>query len=75
MDGKIVHAVQPNLSLGEIGNSVLCIPSQKELRNFEELITPIFYKKRINWQKIWTLEKLRDMLLPKIMSGEVRVIK
>jgi type I restriction enzyme S subunit len=74
MDGKIVHAVQPNLSLGEIGNSVLCIPSQKELHNFEELITPIFYKKRINRNKIHTLEELRDTLLPKLMSGEVRVM-
>jgi type I restriction enzyme S subunit len=73
MDGKVVHAVQPNLSLCEIGNSAVCIPNQKELHSFKELIVPIFSKKKTNGQQIHTIENLRNALLPKLMSGEVRV--
>jgi type I restriction enzyme S subunit len=73
MDGKIVHAVQPNLSLGEIGNTTLKIAPPNQLREFEMIVNPIFDKKRRNTYQIRTLEKLRDTLLPKLMSGEVRV--
>ena len=74
MDGKIVHAVQPNLSLGEIGNSIIKFPSQDVLRRFENTIRPIFDKKKNNSLQIRTLETLRDTLLPKLMSGAVRVV-
>ncbi|SDB60812.1 type I restriction enzyme, S subunit [Desulfonatronum thiosulfatophilum] len=73
MDGKIVHAVQPNLSLGEIGNTTFLLPPDDVLREFEKVINPIFEKKRSNTLQIRTLEKLRDTLLPKLMSGEVQV--
>ena len=73
MDGKIVHAVQPNLSLGEISNSTLKMPPSAYMMSFKELIRPLFLKKKYNIFQIRTLEKLRDTLLPKLMSGEVRV--
>jgi type I restriction enzyme, S subunit len=73
MEGKIVHAVQPNLSLGEIGSTTLQRPSNEALNRFETVIQPIFEKKKHNTRNIHTLEKLRDTLLPKLMSGEVRV--
>jgi len=43
------------------------------LIKFEDLIRPYFGKIKINQNQIYTLEKLRDTLLPKLMSGEVRV--
>ncbi|PTQ78211.1 restriction endonuclease subunit S [Nitrosomonas ureae] len=73
MSGKIVHAVQPNLSLGEIGNTSFLLPPENLMRKFEVTIRPIFEKKKINSHQIHTLETLRDTLLPKLMSGEVRV--
>jgi type I restriction enzyme S subunit len=73
MDGKIVHAVQPNLSLGEIGNTLLKLPPFNILHEFGKTVKPIFNKKKHNTFQIRTLEKLRDTLLPKLMSGEVRV--
>lgn len=36
-------------------------------------ISPILEKLESNNKQIRTLEKLRDTLLPKLMSGEVRV--
>lgn len=73
MDGKIVHAVQPNLSLGEIGNTRISLPTKREMDDFHNKIAPLFSKKKVNTELIRTLEKLRDTLLPKMMSGEVRV--
>lgn len=73
MDGKIVHAVQPNLSLREIGNTELKIPPKEIMNEFQKLITPIFEKKYFNNSQIRNLERLRNTLLPKLMSGEVRV--
>jgi type I restriction enzyme, S subunit len=73
VDGKVVHAVQPNLSLGEIGNTTLKIAPIEKLTEFKELINGIFDKKTNNLLQIQTLEKLRDNLLPKLISGEVKI--
>ncbi|MEG2269600.1 MAG: hypothetical protein RSC68_35445, partial [Acinetobacter sp.] len=72
-DGKVVHAVQPNLSLGEIANSCIRLPDQSVLQMFTEQASTYFDKKNANAKQIQTLEQLRDTLLPKLMSGEVRV--
>jgi len=40
---------------------------------FNEIVKPIFKKINSNTRQINILEKLRDILLPKLMSGEVRV--
>lgn len=49
------------------------LPPRKLLSDFNDRISPIFHKIRTNQTQIHTLEKLRDTLLPKLMSGEVRV--
>lgn len=41
--------------------------------NFEKVVEPLFSKLEQNKSQINTLENLRDTLLPKLMSGEVRV--
>lgn len=51
----------------------IIIPPQNIMNNFNETIAPIFIKIKENQKQIHTLEKLRDTLLPKLMSGEVRV--
>lgn len=75
MDGKIVHAVQPNLSLGEIGNTDVLIPPLTYLSEFKKILQPLFLKKKENYLQIRTLENLRETLLPKLMSGEVRCVE
>jgi type I restriction enzyme S subunit len=62
----------------EIAKSVfkeisITIPHQSLLDNFGKTVSPFFYKIKTNQQQIQTLEKLRDTLLPKLMSGDVRV--
>lgn len=49
------------------------IPGKKIMKRFDEVARDVFMKIRSNQLQIRTLEKLRDNLLPKLMSGEVRV--
>ena len=48
-------------------------PNLEYIVDFEKLVCPYFKKLDFNKSQIQTLEKLRDNLLPKLMSGEVRV--
>ena len=51
------------------------IPSESEIRFFEETVALYFYKIFNNKIQIRTLEKLRDTLLSKLMNGDVRVVE
>ena len=73
-EGRVVHAVQPNLSLGEIGSIEFKMPPREILITKMKELEILFDKKEINTNQIRTLSILRDTLLPKLMSGEVRVI-
>jgi type I restriction enzyme S subunit len=52
----------------------IVIPENKILNNFNDAIKPIFEKIKINSLEIQSLSKTRDELLPKLMSGKVRVV-
>ena len=62
-----------NLNTGNFSNIAIPYPGDALLENFHITVTPIFQKVFKNQAQIRTLEKLRDTLLPKLMSGEVRV--
>lgn len=49
------------------------IPPKDILIKFGEVVNPFYNKLKNNYKQIRILEKLRDTLLPKLMSGEVRV--
>lgn len=49
------------------------VPSKVKLNDFDKEIEPIFQKIKSNQTQIRTLTQTRDTLLPKLMSGEVRV--
>ncbi|GAH81827.1 unnamed protein product [marine sediment metagenome] len=51
----------------------IVIPDVITMNNFRAKTEPLFNKIKQNQAQIRTLEKLRDTLLPKLMSGEVRV--
>ena len=51
----------------------LVIPTNDVLLKFKILINPLFSKIDNNSQQIQTLSQLRDRLLPKLMSGEIKV--
>ncbi|EOX3098437.1 restriction endonuclease subunit S [Escherichia coli] len=63
----------PSLKPEDIGNIPFLYPSEEKLKNFHDLVGSYWNKIHNNHKKIQTLETLRDTLLPKLMSGEVRV--
>jgi type I restriction enzyme S subunit len=64
---------QANISPDLIRNIKIIIPDEKTLQDFNKIIQPIFKQISINCFQSQTLSSLRDTLLPKLMSGEVRV--
>lgn len=57
----------------DLDEALVLIPSDKELEDMTKQIEPLIKNIISNQKQIRTLTKLRDTLLPKLMSGEVRV--
>ena len=51
----------------------LILPSEDELAEFQSLVSPMYAQIRINAIESDKLKRLRDSLLPKLMSGEIDV--
>lgn len=66
---SIVEAINSQM----IKEMELLVPDYGKLKEFEEKIKPYFQKIKSNQTQIRTLTQLRNTLLPKLMSGEVRV--
>ena len=63
----------PQITFDQVADLELRLPQGNDLDNLIELLDDILLKQSANNKQIQTLEKLRDTLLPKLMSGEVRV--
>ncbi|HDU8503872.1 restriction endonuclease subunit S [Acinetobacter baumannii] len=57
----------------DLDEAIVKVPSQPTLQEMTTSFEPLMDKLITNLKQIQTLEKLRDTLLPKLMSGEVRV--
>lgn len=51
----------------------LVLPTEDELTEFQSLVSPMYAQMRINAVENDKLKRLRDSLLPKLMSGEIDV--
>ena len=61
------------LNISEIRNLKIPVLNKKQLIEFDSIVTPLFDKITKNYDEIQSLSKLRDTLLPKLMSGEIDV--
>ncbi len=68
-----VGSTQPLLRQSDIKTIGVLLPGKERLHNFEKEVKIFFNKIDKNQTQIHTLEKLRNILLPKLMRGEVRV--
>ena len=66
-------SAQPNISPSQIENIDMIFPNEEKLFSFLNISNPIFNKVLDNNNQIKSLTKTRDTLLPKLMSGQVRV--
>ena len=64
-----------NVNTSTFSNIELVKPKEDIIKDFHKLSNPIFEKVLQNNTQIQTLTKTRDALLPKLMSGEIRVKK
>ncbi|MCI1751771.1 MAG: restriction endonuclease subunit S [Flavobacteriales bacterium] len=75
---ETVHSYANGSTFQEISKAAfksleLTIPPQQRVNDFEQVVQPLFMKIRANLIQARKLTALRDTLLPKLMSGEVRV--
>ena len=68
-----VGSTQPLVRQSDLKNIEISLPNDEIVLIFEQQSKDIFKKINQNKKQIQTLENLRDTLLPKLLSGEVRV--
>ena len=66
-------STQPLITQGDLKSIEIIIPNKSFLKEFEKVSTSFFEKIKNNNSQIQFLTKTRDTLLPKLMSGQVRV--
>ncbi|MFM5840850.1 MULTISPECIES: restriction endonuclease subunit S [Aeromonas] len=69
----ITGAVQAKLSQSNMWRIQFLMPTQSVASAFADLISPMFAKIRANSEQAQTLANLRDTLLPRLISGQLRL--
>ncbi|MCX8514234.1 MAG: restriction endonuclease subunit S [Burkholderiales bacterium] len=64
---SIVKAINSTM----IKNIIIMVPENKSMELFNDQVKPLFNKLKSNQIQIYQLECLRELLLPKLMSGEI----
>ncbi len=70
----VTGAVQPKISQANLNNVSVVIPSKAELSTFNSIVQPIFSQIRNLRAESDRLTATRDILLPRLMSGEIDAI-
>lgn len=66
-------AAIPGINATDLRVIEMLIPSEEILKQFHKVVQPMYKKLLINSKNIQTLNRTRDTLLPKLMSGKIRV--
>ena len=77
ISAHLVHiadgSVQKNLNIGLVSSQPIICPSPKVLAGFDNLSQPLLDRIRENCLQAQTLATLRDTLLPRLISGALRL--
>ena len=68
-----IGSVQPSIKVTHIIKHPIFVPETSKLKEFEEVARVITNRLYTNYNECESLKKLRDTLLPKLMSGELDV--
>lgn len=68
-----VGSAVPSMTTEVLNNIPIRIPPDSDFEKYENTVSPFYKTMKSNNIQIQTLTKLRDTLLPKLMSGEVRL--
>ena len=79
----VIHSMVTELKLkghGSVFNTItratinsqkVVVPDASVMYKYNDLVTPLFQKIRTNLIENRNMSKIRDLLLPKLMSGEI----
>lgn len=70
---KALGSVQKYVNTGEINSIEIKVPSSEKMEEIASILDPIFSQMESNILENESLNELRDILLPKLMSGELDV--
>ena len=73
LDSITIGSTQAALTISGLKQITFKVPPIEIIKLAEEKLNAIYNKVDGNQKQIQTLEKLRDNLLPKLMSGEIRI--
>lgn len=73
ISGIVTGAVQPKINQEALKNIEFPIPPIEKTNEFITVTNEFWNRIKSNTQQIRTLTQLRDTLLPKLMSGEIRL--
>lgn len=73
LEGFTTGSAQPQMTIANMDAVKLLNPTKEVLHRFQMVVEPLFDKVLANDTENQTLAELRDTLLPKLMSGEIRV--
>lgn len=73
LDNISIGSTQAALTIQGLKSLSLRLPPDNVAQTLDDRLSSLYGKVTSNHKQIQTLEKLRDTLLPKLMSGEVRV--
>ncbi len=70
----VTGAVQPKINQNNMYNLKFVLPKQKTQSQLENILKILFKEIKNNYKQISNLMQIRDSLLPKLMSGEIRIL-
>jgi type I restriction enzyme S subunit len=73
VQGIVTGAVQPKINQANLKSLKVLIPTNERISEYNNLLEPIFAEKRRGYEENRALTSIREALLPKLMSGEIRV--
>jgi type I restriction enzyme S subunit len=73
IEGYAYGSAQPNISSKDIGSIPNMTPCSELVESFNQTVSPLFLRTLITLKEIEILAELRDTLLPKLFSGELRI--
>lgn len=69
----VTGAVQAKLNQGNLFRIPFLIPGTSVCEAFQSAVKGLYEKLRVNREQAITLESLRDVLLPRLISGKLRL--
>jgi len=70
---SITGSAQPQITISELNKLEIPVANDKLIKRFDEIVNPLEDYKFKLIKENQTLSATRDLLLPKLMSGEIRV--